>query len=410
MARVSAEPERVPAAAARALLLSGQGLLADPERRVTPALVERVVRSLGYVQIDSINRIERAQHLILASRLDGYRHRHLTHLLERKRALFEHWTHDASVIPVGLYAHWHPRFRRWETWARGRARFKRRLGSKPDRVLKEVIERVRDEGPLTSADFEHVRKRASGGWWDWKPQKTALEHHWRSGRLAIHGRRGFQKLYDLSERVFPEACARPEPTPDDLADWAGTSALERLGFANPAELSHFWGALTNPEARAWCQRASDEGRIVPVMIEPVDGSKPRPSFALPDWRRRASRVPDAPDRLRLLAPFDPVIHDRPRTKRLFGFDFTFEAFVPEPKRSYGYYVLPILEAGRFVGRLEPRHDRDAACVEIEKLWWEPGVKRTPKRRKGLERAVERLAALVGADKIEWAGPARRALR
>ena len=164
MAGVSAEPERAPAAAARALLLSGQGLLADPERRVTPALVERVVRSLGYVQIDSINRIERAQHLILATRLDGYRHRHLTHLLERKRALFEHWTHDASVIPVGLYAHWHPRFRRWETWARGRARFKRRLGSKPDRVLKEVIERVRDEGPLTSADFEHVRKRASGGW------------------------------------------------------------------------------------------------------------------------------------------------------------------------------------------------------------------------------------------------------
>ena len=93
-----------------------------------------------------------------------------------------------------------------------------------------------------------------------------------------------------------------------------------------------------------------------------------------------------------------------------GFDFTFEAFVPEPKRSYGYYVLPILEAGRFVGRLEPRHDRDAGCVEVEKLWWERGVKRTPKRRKGLERAVERLAALVGADKIEWAGPARRALR
>ncbi|MBW2279499.1 MAG: YcaQ family DNA glycosylase [Deltaproteobacteria bacterium] len=404
------EPDRVSAAEARALLLRGQGLLDDPARRATPASLARVIRGLGYVQVDSINRLERAHHLILGARLDGYRHRQLTHLLERKRSLFEHWTHDASVIPTEWFAHWKPRFRRWEAWASARPRVRQRLGKDPKAVLAEVVERIREDGPLASADFEHVRERESKGWWDWKPQKMALEFHWRSGRLSIAGRRGFQKLYDLTERVLPEAQAEDEPDAADHADWAAESALARLGPATPSELAHFWGALRTPDARRWCEKAADEGRVVRVMVESLDGAKPRAAFALPDWRRRAARAPDAPDRLRLLAPFDPVLHDRKRTQRLFGFDYTLECFVPAAKRTYGYYVLPILEGERLVGRIEPRHDRDGGRVEVEKLWWEPGVRPTLRRRRGLDRALGRLADLVGAEKVDWAGAARRALR
>ena len=404
------EPDLVPAAAARALLLRGQGLLDDPARVATPASLARVIRGLGYVQVDSINRIERAHHLILASRLDGYAHRHLTHLLERRRSLFEHWTHDAAVIPTEWFAHWKPRFRRYEAWASGRPRVRQRLGPDPQVVLDHVLARIRDEGPLSSADFEHVRERASRGWWDWKPQKMALEYQWRAGRLSIAGRRGFQKLYDLTERVLPEAHAEHEPEAETHADWACESALERLGPATPAELAQFWGALRTPDARRWCERAAAEGRIVPVRVESVDGSKPRAAFALPDWRRRAARTPEAPDRVRLLAPFDPVLHDRKRTERLFGFDYTLESFTPAAKRSYGYYVLPILERERLVGRLEPRHDREGGRIEVEKLWWESGVRPTARRGRALERAVERLAVLVGAEKIDWAPASRRALR
>ncbi len=400
----------VPLGAARALLLRGQGLLEDPARRATPASVERAIRGLGYVQVDSINRIERAHHLVLAARFDDYTHRHLTHLLERKRSLFEHWTHDAAVIPVEWYAHWKPRFRRWERWAKQRPRIRQRLGARPQAVLREVLERIRVEGPLSSADFEHRRGRRGEGWWDWKPQKMALEYHWRSGRLAIASRRGFQKLYDLSERVHPEAHAEAEPAKSAHVSWACGTALERLGFATATELSRFWGALTLPEARAWCEAAAREGRIVSVKVESADGSGPRTAWGLPDWRRRAARVRTAPERVRLLAPFDPVVHDRARTQRLFGFDFTLESFTPEAKRTYAYYVLPILDGARFVGRLSPRHDRDAGVVEVENLWWERGVRPTLRRRKGLEHALERLARLVGAGKLEWAAPARRALR
>lgn len=187
----------VPVEAARTLLLRGQGLLEDPARRATPASVERAIRRLGYVQVDSINRIERAHHLILAARFDDYTHRHLTHLLECKRSLFEHWTRDAAVIPVEWYANWKLRFRRWERWAKRRPGIRQRLGARPQAVLREVLGRIGAEGPLTSADFEHVRERRGEGWWDWKPQKMALEYQWRSGRLAIAGRRGFQKLYLL---------------------------------------------------------------------------------------------------------------------------------------------------------------------------------------------------------------------
>lgn len=390
--------------------MRGQGLLDDPARRATPASVGRAIRALGYVQIDSINRIERAHHLVLAARFDGYTHRHLTHLLERKRALFEHWTHDASVIPVEWYAHWKPRFRRWERWARARPRVQQRLGPRPGAVLRAVLERIESEGPLGSADFEHVREKRGAGWWDWKPQKMALEFHWRSGRLAVAGRRGFQKLYDLAERVHPEPHAEPEPERGAHARWACESALERLGVATHTEIARFWDALRPPEARVWCEAAAREGRIVPVQLASADGSEPRPGWGLPDWRRRAARAREAPERMRLLAPFDPLLRDRARTQRLFGFDYTFEAFVPAAKRSYGYYVLPILEGDRLVGRLSPRHDRETGRVELENLWWEPGVRPTRERRKRLDAALLRLAHLVGAEAVDWAAPARRALR
>jgi uncharacterized protein YcaQ len=150
-------------------------------------------------------------------------------------------------------------------------------------------------------------------------------------------------------------------------------------------------AIGPASARAWCVDAARAGRVEPVLVEG------RPAYALPDWRERVLRAPPAPGRLRLLSPFDPVLRDRARAKRLFGFDYTFEAFVPKAKRVYGYYVLPILEGDRLVGRLDPKLHREEGRLEVNGLWWEPGVKATRARRAALEEAVTRFATYLSAS-------------
>jgi uncharacterized protein len=390
-------PARVSAHSARLLLLDSQGLLDDPARRVTPAAVRTLVERMGFVQIDSINVVERAHHLILASRLDQYRPTILARLLERDRLLFEHWTHDASAIPVRWYPHWRHRFVRYDRRMRSNTWWRQRIGENPDALLAEVRDRIEREGPLLSADFEHDGE--SGGWWAWKPQKAALEHLWRTGTLAVARRVNFNKVYDLTERVLPEACALPAPEQDEHVAWACSTAIERLGAATPSELAAFWGAVALAEARAWCDRAAALGAIEPVVIESEDGGKPRRAFAVTDWRERLERAPAPPGRMRLLSPFEPVIRDRARTRRLFNFEYTFEAFVPAAKRRYGYYVMPMLERDRLVGRADLKLHRADGRLEVRGLWWEPGVKATKARRAHLEAALARLAELVGADRV-----------
>jgi uncharacterized protein len=386
------------AADARRLLLAGQGLLAEPARRAGPAAAEKIVRQLGFVQVDSIQRIERAHHLILGARLDDYRADHLDHAAFRRRALFEHWTHDAALIPTEWFEYWKPRFERTEARLRRSKWFTARLGADPDTTLERVHARIAEEGPLRTSDFERG-DRPSTGWWDWTPEKAALEFLWHSGRLAIHGRERFQKIYDLTERVFPEPHERPAPRPDAHVDWACREALARLGVATPGELAAFFAAITPAEAAAWSRASVARGVAVEVLVESVDGAKPRRALARPDWERVLRRAPSPPDRIRLLAPFDPLIRDRKRLQRLFGFDYRFEAFVPAARRRYGYYVLPILEGDRLVGRLDPRHDRERRALVVERIWWEAGVRPTRARVRKLRDALELLARQIGADQV-----------
>ncbi len=391
-------PPLIPAAAARRLFMGAQGLLENPARPATKASLLKLVRRLGFVQMDSINVVERAHHLTLHTRMDSYRQPQFERALEKDRSLFEHWTHDASAIPVEWFPHWKPRFRRDEARILGNAWWQYHFrGIDGDQVVAQVLERITREGPLKSADFEHPEKR--GPWWGWKPQKAALDYLWRIGELAIARRVHFHKLYDLTERVLPAQRAAPEPDEDAHIHWACSSALERLGVASPKEMAAFWAVLEVPQVQAWCEREARAGRIVAVMVEGADGSKPRPAYAAVDWEKLLKQLPDAPDRTRLLCPFDPVLRDRARALRLFGFDYRFEAFVPDGKRAYGYFVLPILEGAKILGRLDPKFHREKDLLEIKGLWWEPGVKATRARKKALEDALERLAKFIGATEL-----------
>ena len=373
---------------ARLLLLDGQGLLDDPDRPATPKKLLRGIEALGFVQVDSIVTLARAHHLTLAARFFRYRPETLRLLLEEQRALFENWTHDASIIPTDLFPQWRHRFakvheRVWSTeW------WRQRFGEEPDRMLAEVEERVRREGPILARDFDGEHRGPEKGWWAWKPAKAALELLWRSGRLCISRRVNFQKVYDLTERVLPDHHALPPPSLETHIEWACRSALDRLGFATPREIAHFWSALDVNTAKAWCGRALEAGTITEVM---------RGVYARANWQKRALRSP--PQLMRFLSPFDPVIRDRQRALRLFGFDYRFEAFTPADQRRYGYYVLPILEGDRFVGRIEPKLVREKETLEVRGLWWEPKVRLTRVRRARLDEALERMAALVRARHI-----------
>lgn len=401
MGVTTSKPSRVdsiPPAAARSLLLAGQGLLADPARPATPARVLSLIRDLGFVQLDSINVVERAHHHILWSRLHDYRPATLD-TLQRKGHVFEHWTHDASILPSDLFPHWRSRFGHvaWGSWLRGK------MGDQHETLAAAVLDRIRSEGPLMARDFEHPGRK-SGPWWDWKPAKAALEYHWRTGTLAIPRRVNFQKVYDLTERVLPRVHALPAPTREQHVEWACAGALDRLGAATVKEIAGYWGTVTVAEAKAWCASATTEGRACRANLEDVTGQPPRPGIASPHWKRRAARAANPEtgpaDTMRLLSPFDPILRDRARCLRLFGFDYRFEAFVPEPKRRYGYYVLPVLHADRLVARVNPKFDRDASTLHIKGVWWEPHIKPTRAMRAELEQAVGRYANLLGATTIK----------
>lgn len=383
---------------ARRLFLAAQGLSAPPNRKLNePGLLE-LIEQLGYVQVDSINCLERAHHQILFSRNQTYRQPLLTALLERDAALFENWTHDAAVIPSRFYPYWRPRFARERKRLRQRWRKWRRDGF--EALLDEVLAQVRDGGPTMARELGDGEKKAAGGWWDWHPTKTALEFHWRTGALAVARREGFQKVYDLPERVIPACHLEAAPSAAEFVDWACGGALDRLGFATSGEIAAFWGGVTPAEAAAWC-RNNVANSMVKVLVEAADGSKPRPAFVRRAVLESLADLPAPPRRIRVLSPFDPVLRDRARTQRLFDFRYRIEVFVPAARRQYGYYVFPLLEGERFIGRIDMKHERGDGVLRVRGLWLEPRVGLTRGRRDGLAAELERQRRFTGAERVAF---------
>jgi uncharacterized protein YcaQ len=380
---------------ARRLLLNAQGLLDDPLQSPGASArdVCRLIERMGFVQVDTISTVERAHHLILAARLNGYSPALLARGLEKAPRLFEHWTHDASIIPLKWYPQWRPRFERYRagTWHR------RQLGPEADQIVAAVHHRILREGPLSSRDFEHLGEKKRHSWWGWKPPKIALDYLWRTGILHIVARRNFHKVYDLTERVLPELASAPEPTDEEHVDWAARTALERLGIATVREIAQFWAAVPMAKVGRWLQEATAAGEVTQIQLESADGSPPRLAYARSDFRAQLAPLPDPPAGMRLLCPFDPILRDRSRAKRLFNFDFRFEGFVPAAKRVHGYYVMAILEGDRFVGKIDPKFDRASGTLRIGRTWWEPGTNPTRQRNEALRQAVEKLAHWIGAD-------------
>ena len=382
---------------ARRIFLQRHALTDAPSGTGKGADLAGVIRNLGFVQLDSVNTFARSHDLILWSRRQQYRPSGLQNALARDRAVFEHWTHDAAAIDMDLYPYWRLKQSRDATRLASHWRDVRR----GDLMLKidEVLRQVSDEGPCTLSDVGKDEVKGKGGWWDWHPSKTALEYLWRSGQLSVVRRDGFRKVYDLTERVIPPEQLNAHRTEEETIDWACGAALDKLGFATAGELAAFWDIVKPAEAKAWGAAALAEGRAIWVDIESVDGSLRR-SLARPDVMDEVPAVPQ--NRVRILSPFDPALRDRKRAERLFGFFYRIEIFVPAPKRQYGYYVFPVMEGDRLIGRIDMKADRPAGVLNVTGFWPETGVQMGAGRMKRLEAELQRAARFGGCAEVVYA--------
>jgi uncharacterized protein YcaQ len=378
---------------ARRIFLHVHGLSQPPAAHDGDTL--KAIQGIGFVQVDSIQTVARAHHHILHSRIGAYSPAHLARLHADERAVFEHWTHDASVIPMDFYPHWKMRFARARQKVRTGEWWASRLGSK--RILKRVRDRIAAEGPLSARAFDDPG--TTGEMWGWSRSKTALEVLWHTGELAIARRDGFAKVYDLAERVIPEAARGAAPSKAETVEWACTAALERLGFATPREIANFWALVPFEDVERWV--AKNTKRLVSVRVEGTDG-KHAQALALAGIEALRDTAPPPPAMMRALSPFDPAIRDRKRLKRLFGFDYTIEIFVPEAKRKFGYYVYPLLDGDTFAGRVDAKADRPADALAVRKVWTEAGVTvdKAFKARQGA--ALADLARIGGVAKVKQA--------
>jgi uncharacterized protein len=340
-----------------------------------------VLKRLGSVQIDTISVVERAHHHVLRSRNPDYGAEHIAALEAKPRRLIEYWSHAAAYLPIEDYRFCIPRMERIRVqgheWYRADKRTTRR-----------VLDRIRAEGPLRAQDFEGAK--GGQGWWDWKPAKRALEYLFQAGDLVAVGRRGFQKVYDLAERALPPGLDLRPPTADDMAAFyldratlaLGVFAEEDIAYMRKDGLEGIPGELAT---------RVEEGRLVELRIADGEGARgagsrasvDRIHYADPELLASDPGLPScnpAPrtdgGKLVVLSPFDPLLIDRRRAKRLFGVAYQLECYLPARKREFGYFALPLLYLGpegdaTLVGRLDAKAERGRAALVAKRLSLDP---------------------------------------
>lgn len=338
--------EKISRKKARAIFLSAQGLSGQ---RFSSA--EAVLKHLSYIQIDTISVVERAHHHVVWSRFPKYQNGDLNRLVLARKA-FEYWSHAAAYLPIEDYRFSFPLKQRF------RDKGKDWLGCSP-KLLREVKQRIRAEGPLASKDFKEFRKGQSG-WWDWKPAKRALEKMFLTGELEIHSRKGFQKLYDLPERVIPNWNHIERPCPKEFADYLIDRNLQHHGISTIAEMAYLRRGQIRALVANCVHDRVENGELIPVQIDGINEK----FFTRPETLNQRLVKSQAKH---LLSPFDNAVIQRNKLKNLFDFEYQIECYVPEPKRKFGYFSLPILIQDSFQGRLDAKAHRKENRLELISL-------------------------------------------
>lgn len=358
-----AEARRI-AIAAQGFATAGFGASREGEPAARRDL-KRLVERLGVLQIDSVNVIARAHTLPGFSRLGRYAVAHIDALAYsgRKRSLFEYWGHEASYLPVALQ----PLFRfRMARAARGEGIYTglARFGRERQDLIRDVLREIEREGPKSASDLSHDHK-GEGGWWGWSDGKRAVEWLFWAGVVTTATRRGaFERVYDLPERVLPQAILDTPTPPEEEAHRALLLiAAKALGIATERCLRDYY-RLEVADARAAVASLVEAGDLIPVAVE---------RFRNPAYLARDARLPRKVEARALLAPFDPLVWQRERTEGLFGARIRLEIYVPAEKRTHGYYVLPFLLGDRLAARVDLKADRAAGTLRVQAAHLEAGA-------------------------------------
>jgi uncharacterized protein len=381
------DAQRISPAAARRIALSAQGFGVRRPERVTQGHLRRTLDRLALHQIDSVNVLARAHYLPAFSRLGDYDRTLFDAAAwgsRSQRRMFEYWAHEASLLPLDL----HPLLRwRMERADRGllRSAGMRSFATERRAEAMAILERIRGEGPLAASDVESSRT----GWWAWSGAKAALEWLFYAGHVTTATRRrAFERVYDVPERVLPREVL-DLPTPDEATAHAALieRAASALGIATALELRDYF-RLAPADTVAAIDRLVEERTLLPVS---VDGWPPA-------YVHHAAKRPRRSEAQALLAPFDPLVWERARTERLFGFRYRIEIYVPAEKRRFGYYVLPFLLNERIVARVDLKADRERRRLLVRSCHLEPGAPGDTTERLDAELAT--MAAWLGLEAVD----------
>jgi hypothetical protein len=378
--------ESLSLAQARRIALAAQGF-ADPPRDTAPGWgLRRVLDRVGLLQIDSVNVLVRAHYMPAFSRMGPYPRAALDRLSHHApRRLFEYWGHEASLLPVEL----HPLLR----WRMARAHDDawggmRRVAVEQPALVARMLDTVRERGPVPASALVE-RAGPSGPWWDWTDGKRALEYLFWSGQVTSARRgAGFERHYDLPERVLPRAVLEaPTPAPEEAQRELLRRSARRLGVATERDLRDYF-RLSATDARIRLGELVEAGDLLPVAVE---------GWSQPAYLHPLARLPRRVDARALLVPFDPLIWERDRVERLFGFRYRIEIYVPAERRVHGYYVLPLLLGDRLVARVDLKADRAAGALLVRAAHHEPSA---PAETAGaLQEELETLAGWLGLDRV-----------
>ena len=369
--------------AVRRVAIDAQGFAARA-RRGTLAEVESTIRRLSCVQLDSISTVDRSHRIALGARIGVYPADAVSRLLREGR-LIEYWAHEACLLPAEDW----PLFR--AAMENGGRRWYGTVDRTHPHLREHVVDEIRSRGPLGSRHFEGAARQ--GEMWGWKPAKQMLELLWNHGELVVAGRQGFQRLYDVPERVLPRAVLdAPTPAEPDRLRTLALRAVQARGALTERGIVEHW-RLAGGVARIRDAVASlvADGALERLVVE--DGGAPVlvPVGTELDRARPSAAV--------LLSPFENLLWDRPFALRTFGFDHLIEVYKPAPQRRYGYYVLPFLWRDRIVGRADLKSERATGELVVRAFHREDGVRASGALDDAFDRALDRLRRMIGLESV-----------
>ncbi|WP_252275578.1 winged helix-turn-helix domain-containing protein [Pseudomonas subflava] len=377
-------------AEARRLALAAQGFARAPRGAIGHRQLRTQIERLGVLQIDSVNALVRSHYLPAFSRLGQYDPALLDDLAwgkPKRRSLFEYWGHEASLLPLELYPLLRWRMRRAAN-GQGIYRQLAEFGRQRQDVIQRVLQAVREQGALGAGSLSTRAERA-GPWWDWSAEKTAMEWLFAAGQVTVAGRRGFERLYDLPERVIPSAqLDHPELDEAEAQRQLLLRSADALGVATERDLRDYF-RLDVGDAKARIAEMVEAGELQPVAVQ---------GWKQPGYCRGEPSVPRRVRASALLSPFDSLVWERERTERLFGFRYRLEIYTPPDKRVYGYYVLPFLHHERLLARVDLRSERAQGRLAVHAVHLEEAVL-SEEALHALAEELRALAQWLGLDAV-----------